>query len=1243
MTNWRTIRACCIAALLAVGAASRATAQITTGMISGTVEDAQGGRIPGATVTLISESRGTRSAPVITDTDGGYVLANVSPDRYTIEVAMDGFKTVQRKGVDVSSGDRVSIPAMMIDIGGRTETVSVIADTPLIQAQSAERSFTIATTEVENLPLSNRNFASLAALAPGVAGTQRIGGGGQSNFTMDGVSIVDTGNNGQMLQMNVDAIGEVKILTSNYQAEYGRSSGLQITAVTKSGTNRFRGSLYDILRDSDWNSNTWANIRNSLPKPVQKQSDWGYTIGGPVGRPGGANNLFFFYSHEYRPREGGGNVSRFRFPTALERSGDFSQTRDNTGNVFNLIRDSTTGLPCTAADTRGCFQDGGVLGRIPPGRLYAPGMTILNNLWPLPNVDQQVGMNYNYEVLTPVTKSLTYQPAVRIDYQPSTHLRVTGRFSGQNSAAGRPLTPGTLPGYNDTQRIADTEWITTWAFTGNYTVNPTTFLEGTYGRSRNYLTNVLMTEVSNVNNVGLGSLPLLYPDGRIVDPGFFAYEALSKSNSPYFADGRIWLPPNFAWGTRIGCPTTNNGGVALPCPPNLQFPGALNTNITEDVSINLTKVAGRHTLKAGFYWNKSLKAQNINLALGALPFNALMNFSNDANNPLDSGFGYSNAALGILSVYQQQSRFVEGNYVYNNREFYVQDNWKTNSRLTLDYGVRFVNQQPQHDRFQHSANFLPDRWSLANAPTLYAAACAGGAVPCSGTNRQAADPRNGQLLGPGSAVYIGQITPHSGNTTQGLFQSGHGISEYGHEWPALAVAPRFGAAYDLTGRQRLVVRGGIGIFYDRPPGDAVQNLVSNPPYSSGVTLRAVRLQDIAASQGNSAAPSAPTQLFAYRYDDGLPTSSQWNVGVQMTLPWASSLDVSYVGQHAWNQLNATGAGANGQNLNTVDIGAAFLPQNQDLTLAPNATPGANAVVSDLMRAFRGYGNILQQQGDFWRTYHSIQTTYQRRFRNGVSAEVAWTWSLSDNGTTSLQPRFQHAADATIALRDDWDEFVELNKDQGLVKHRVKANFVWDLPDLRAGSNVLTRTGAAVLNDWQLSGIVSLDSGTPYSVDFSYQSGGGSVNLTGSPDYPARVRIIGDPGSGCSSNQYSQFNTGAFAGPVAPSVGLESGRNYLTGCGDKTLDLAIARNFKLGGSRQAQIRLEAFNAFNTVIYSTRVTTVQYNSPTDQSVRNLQYNGDGSLNTTRLTPANAGFGAVTGAQAPRSVQLQLRFSF
>lgn len=1215
-----------------------AAAQVTTGTVVGTVQDQQGGVLPGVTVVLVSESRGTRSAPAVTDGTGGFVIANLPPDVYTVQASMPSFKTVERRGVALSGGDRVSIGALPMELGGTTEIVNVTATGATLQTQSGERSFHVTTTEVENLPLSNRNFATLAALTPGTSGTTRLGGGGQNNVVMDGISVMDTGNNGQMLQMNVDAISEVKVLTSNYQAEYGRSSGLQITAVTKGGTNRFHGSVYDIVRDSDWNSNSWQNKKNGVAKAISEQQDWGYSIGGPVGRPGGNNKLFFFYSQEFRPRTSGNNTSRFRLPTELERRGDFSQTRDNQGNVFRLIRDYSSGLPCTSANTSGCFQADGVLGRIPQDRLYAPSLQILQQ-YPMPNVDQVAGLNYNYEVRTPVQKTLTYQPAVRLDYQFSPALRVTGRFAGQNSAAGRPRVSGSLPGYNDTQRLPGTAWISTWAGTANYTINPTTFLEGTIGFARNYGATIVISDFTSINNVGLTDLPLLYPGARDVPSGYFAADALSRMNVPWYQNGQILLQPNYAWGARIGCATTNNNNVGAPCPPNLTYPGALNTNSTWDLALSLTKVVGRHTFKTGYYHNHSYKAQNINIALGALSFRSEMNFSNDPNNPFDTGFGYANAAIGTVSLYSQQSRFVEGNYIYNNREFFVQDNWKVNNNLTLDVGVRVVNQQPQYDKFGSNSNWFEDRWSLANAPLLYLAGCAGGVNPCATSARQAMDPRNGQLLGPGSATAIGQRVPNTGDRQQGLVQAGNGISRYGYVWPVLAFAPRLGAAYDLTGSQKVIVRGGIGWFFDRPPGDSVQNLVSNPPYSEGIVLNGVLLRDLNTAAGG---PSPSPRLFAFGYDDGLPTSVQWNGGVQMALPWSTSLDVSYVGQHAFNLHSGTGLQSGGVNINTVNIGAAFLPENQDPTRAPSGTPGAEALPTDLLRGIRGYADIQRQMGMFYRTYHSVQTSLRRRFSNGLSAGLNWTLSLSDKGTTGLQPRWQHAADGTFSLRSDWDEFVRLNDNQGLIRHVAKGDFVWDLPDFR-GDSLGGRVAAAIVNDWQLSGVLSFGSGAPYTIGHSYQSGGGSVNLTGSPHYPARVRILGDTGSGCSSNQYQQFNTGAFAGPLPGSLGLESGTSYMTSCPSAVWDISVARNFRLGGGRAIQLRAETFNTFNNVAFNGRQASMQLASPTNQELRNNQFNADGSLNQARVLPNQAGFGAVTSAAALRSVQAQIRFSF
>ena len=361
-----------VALALALGVAP-VSAQITTGTVAGSVKDSQGGVIPGATVVLISEARGTRSVPVVTNATGDFVFPNITPDTYTVEVTMSGFRTLRRAGVAVSGGERVSIPALTIEPGGASETVNVTAETPLIQAQSGERSFAVTSAQIDNLPLSgNRNFAALAGLTPGVTGTNRIGGGGQNNIMMDGISAMDTGNNGQMLQMNVESIAEVKVLAQGYQAEYGRSSGLQITAVTKSGTNRFHGSVYDIEDNSDWNSNSWVNEKNGNPKTVSKARTWGYSIGGPAGKPGGSNKLFFFYSHEYRPSKTGGNINRFRVPTALERAGDFSQSKDNNGNAIPQLLDPITRAP----------YPGNV---IPASSFYATGQAILNR-YPLPNL-----------------------------------------------------------------------------------------------------------------------------------------------------------------------------------------------------------------------------------------------------------------------------------------------------------------------------------------------------------------------------------------------------------------------------------------------------------------------------------------------------------------------------------------------------------------------------------------------------------------------------------------------------------------------------------------------------------------------------------------------------------------------------------------------------------------------------------------------------------------------------------------
>ena len=320
-----------LAAACVLGIASIASAQITTGTITGTVRDGQGGVIPGATVILTSDTQGTKSSPVVTNATGDFVFVNLRADTYTIEVAMPSFNTLKRSGVQVSPGERVSAGPLVLEVGGATEVVDVKAEAPLVQSSSAERSFTIA-TDVGHQPADCRPrlHASSprwrrASPAPAASAIAPRPAAATPTFRWTACRRWTPGSNRAIIDLNVESIAEVKVLVSSYQAEYGRSSGLQITAVTKSGTNRFRGSVYDVERNSDWNANSKTNILNGDPKTVLRQRDWGYSIGGPVGKPGGSNKLFFFYTQEFEPRTGGNDVIRYRLPTALERQGDFSQ------------------------------------------------------------------------------------------------------------------------------------------------------------------------------------------------------------------------------------------------------------------------------------------------------------------------------------------------------------------------------------------------------------------------------------------------------------------------------------------------------------------------------------------------------------------------------------------------------------------------------------------------------------------------------------------------------------------------------------------------------------------------------------------------------------------------------------------------------------------------------------------------------------------------------------------------------
>jgi hypothetical protein len=519
------------------------------------------------------------------------------------------------------------------------------------------------------------------------------------------------------------------------------------------------------------------------------------------------------------------------------------------------------------------------------------------------------------------------------------------------------------------------------------------------------------------------------------------------------------------------------------------------------------------------------------------------------------------------------------------------------------------------------------------------------------------DPRNGSFVIPGSGnsqALIGTPVPNSGNLTNGVLQAGNGISKYSYTWPAVVFGPRFGYAYDVTGTQKYVVRGGAGWFYDRPDGNTVFSIPGNPPMSQSTNL----LNGTLGSLTSGISPLPVPTLSVFQYNAKIPTSVQWQSELQVALPWSSAFTVAYVGNHGYNRLGAFQGGST-LNVNAVDFGTAYLPQNQNLTLtAPSTVPGANAQAANLLRAYPGYNVIAQQTTNFHDTYHSVQFTLNRRYRNGFAFGVNYTRGISFTGNTGLQLRIQHNPDGSYSLRPDQSQYEALNHNLDLRPDIYKINGLYDIPKLKGSDHGAMKTVGYVLNDWQVSGVLtggdSVGTSFAYDLGYSYQTGGTNTNITGSPDYGGRVLYTGAAGVGCSSNQYAQFNASVVKGPAYNSVGLESGRNILHNCTDHTVDMALSKNIRLPGQKNIVFRADIFNLFNSYIINARSTTATFNNPTSMTLVNSETLPDGTIDPTRLQPKNAGFGAATGAQTNgaqaglgnnynRTVMLQVRFQF
>ena len=1213
-------------------------AQTITGTLAGTVKDPHGAGVPGAIVTVTSiETDQKRSA--ISNNDGRYTIPFLPPGSYNLTAAAKGFGKASDRQIQLDVAQTAELDlALPLDVN--REVVEVSADAPMLTVDSSNIETVVENKLIENLPSGERSTLSFINLVPGVIdagfalaqgenlntngnaqgpigtpGNRNFfdsnfsSGGGQvstNDVLIDGVSDTVGDFNGIAVSPPQDSVREFKVVSGAVPAEYGRTGSSVVSFVTKSGTDRFHGALYDYFQNGDLNANGWQRNRRGdnpdgtpvLPRIEVRRNQFGAAVGGPVEIPkvGKARQTFFFFNYEGR-REENPFSAELTMPTAKMRTGDLSglltgavrpglTNADGTPALFGqiyspygaLVNGKRQAIPGNRLDMLPTCSTSGARASACLDPVALKFMTYL----PLPNEPGLVN-NYVYSGTSSFERDLY---AARIDQTINQKHSFFGRFTTEDRHQADPNFLKSVA--SNARTIHDT------FFNGTanevWIVSPTIVNNIRYGYTRAHAHQVLVSEGTDPATT-LGLPAYIAQSGPVAAFPIFNFSSAGAAGSG--------LPGEITSGEISG------GGNNQP-------------RDTQTVTDSLTWIRGRHTLKlGGEYRLYRFFAFQYNNPDGTFTFSRTFTIGPSptatVTNAEETGSALASLLLGLPGSISKETDIPLTLY-HHYGAAYVQDDFRISSRLMANIGLRWDLETPTGESHQQVATLNTSQQSILS----------------------------GEAKAPTDAAVLALRGNYS--SLPGLLAFPSGAQARIH---LDRFAPRVGLAYRLTGR--MSIRGGYSLFYVpvsveqttavgsvfttsvsqttgsaqviAPGGTATPTVFLSNPFPGGIPAAPGNILGAATGLGGGITIGLP--------DQPNPYVQQWNLVVERNLGGNFVLDLAYVGMRGehlpaaslnLNQLPGSFidyAQANYARYGVTSASAFFSAQvaNPFVGLINNSSSSLrNATVTraQLLTPFPMYTGVTLFRPDIGEArYNAMQLIMQKRFSRGLSATASYVWSKAmDTGGPGNNSSFGTSIEDIYNIR--LDKSVS-NLD---VPHRVVVSGVWEMPFFMHTSR---RLAHALLSGWQTAGTYILQSGTPITITTS-----NTLSTVGFAVLePNRV-----PGSvaGYSSGTAEQnaregkpwFNTAAYTVPASYTIG-DAARNYTDLRRDpyRNVNISMARNFSLREGWRAQFRGEFINALNQVVFGTPGRDV-------------------------TTPSTFGI-ITTQGNTPRTVQLVLRITF